>query len=347
MRSAQVNPRRSGRFARKPIAAAIGLILVVGALSAPVAAATSPLLGYRLPWRAGESHKVTQGWGNPYSHTGTNYYAYDFSMPVGTPIVAAARGTVAYAVGKYTACGGSELINKANYVIINHSDGHATQYAHLSRVDVTKGQVVAPGQQIGLSGAVGYTSCGPHLHFMVEDQSTTAAFTQSVPYYFDEHPSGPLTEGTSYKSGNPACSQAAGAMPVDAFCGQYYKGTFSGPQYMSRVDPTLAFNWGTSGPGGPWFKGTTGNYSARWVGSFAFSHEGWTFRMTTSDGIKLYIDNMTTPVVTQWANRSAPASYTWSTTMSAGYHTIKVEYYDDTGAGLVNVSWDNCGTGIC
>ena len=49
-------------------------------------AATNTSTGYRLPWRFGEAHKVTQGWGNPYSHTGKNYYAYDFSMPIGTPV---------------------------------------------------------------------------------------------------------------------------------------------------------------------------------------------------------------------------------------------------------------------
>jgi murein DD-endopeptidase MepM/ murein hydrolase activator NlpD len=51
-------------------------------------------------------------------------------------------------------------------VVIRHSDGKYSQYAHLSALTVRPGQPVAGGQRIGRSGSTGNTT-GPHLHFEV------------------------------------------------------------------------------------------------------------------------------------------------------------------------------------
>lgn len=74
-----------------------------------------------------------------------------------TPILAANSGKVVQAGGEYFEYYG-------NYVVIQHSDGLYTGYAHLSRVDVTVGQTVIAGQQLGLMGTTG-PSTGEHLHF--------------------------------------------------------------------------------------------------------------------------------------------------------------------------------------
>jgi murein DD-endopeptidase MepM/ murein hydrolase activator NlpD len=56
-------------------------------------------------------------------------------------------------------------------VIVDVGGGYETMYAHLSRVDVRPGQVVAAGQRIGLAGCTG--SCtGTHLHFELHDRGT-------------------------------------------------------------------------------------------------------------------------------------------------------------------------------
>ncbi len=85
----------------------------------------------------------------------------DIAMPQGTPLEAAAPGVVAWART------GSQY---GNYVMIIHSGGQATLYAHLSRIDVKQDQVVRRGDIIGLSGGRPKTpgaglSTGPHLHF--------------------------------------------------------------------------------------------------------------------------------------------------------------------------------------
>ena len=53
-----------------------------------------------------------------------------------------------------------------NYVVINHNNGYMTLYAHMSRIAVKKGQVVARGQVIGYVGMTG-SATGPHVHYEV------------------------------------------------------------------------------------------------------------------------------------------------------------------------------------
>jgi murein DD-endopeptidase MepM/ murein hydrolase activator NlpD len=81
----------------------------------------------------------------------------DIGVPEGTPIHAAASGTVIW-------CGWDG--GYGNLVVIDHHDGIATAYAHQSRIEVSCNQNVEQGQVIGLVGTTGF-STGPHLHFEV------------------------------------------------------------------------------------------------------------------------------------------------------------------------------------
>ncbi|MFL5911066.1 MAG: murein hydrolase activator EnvC family protein [Gaiellaceae bacterium] len=81
----------------------------------------------------------------------------DIGVPEGTPIHAAAAGTVIW-------CGWDG--GYGNLVVIDHHDGIATAYAHQSRIEVSCNQNVEQGQEIGRVGSTGF-STGPHLHFEV------------------------------------------------------------------------------------------------------------------------------------------------------------------------------------
>ncbi|MFW0871309.1 MAG: peptidoglycan DD-metalloendopeptidase family protein [Patescibacteria group bacterium] len=86
--------------------------------------------------------------------------AVDWAAPQGTVISAAQGGTVS--IAKYGGWNGGY----GKYVVINHSNGTQTLYAHMSSVQVLPGDTVVVGQTIGLVGTTG-NSTGNHLHFEV------------------------------------------------------------------------------------------------------------------------------------------------------------------------------------
>ena len=88
--------------------------------------------------------------------------ALDIAAPTGSPVVAAAAGTVIYAGWKLSGAGSGGGI----VVWISHGSGIYTTYNHLSREIVKVGQRVRAGQRVGSVGATG-NATGPHLHFEV------------------------------------------------------------------------------------------------------------------------------------------------------------------------------------
>ncbi|GGW02357.1 transglycosylase family protein [Streptomyces globisporus] len=110
---------------------------------------------------SGFSAPVAAGTGTPYRQAGSWSSGYhtgvDFPVPTGTSVKSVAPGRVVSAgwAGAY----GYE-------VVIRHSDGKYSQYAHLSALHVRAGQSVSGGQRIARSGSTG-NSTGPHLHFEI------------------------------------------------------------------------------------------------------------------------------------------------------------------------------------
>lgn len=103
------------------------------------------------------------GWREqPLPGASTNHKGMDFAAPTGTPIYAAAAGTV-------TSAGYSG--NAGNLIIINHGNGLQTYYMHCHKIYVKAGQKVSKGQNIAIVGTTG-NSTGPHLHFQVMSGGT-------------------------------------------------------------------------------------------------------------------------------------------------------------------------------
>lgn len=88
------------------------------------------------------------------------YNGVDLANSVGTPVMAAAEGTVI--VAKNTGWNGGY----GKYVVISHPNGTQTLYAHLNQGSVFVGQRVTKGQVIGSLGSTG-NSTGPHVHFEI------------------------------------------------------------------------------------------------------------------------------------------------------------------------------------
>ena len=122
---------------------------------------------YRLPYKAGESYKLGQGYFGKESHAGER--ALDFDMDTGTEVVAARAGkVVAIKEDSNRGCPSDACAQSGNYVRIYHDDGTFADYYHLKKNGalVEPGDEVAAGDVIGLSGNTGWSS-GPHLHFIV------------------------------------------------------------------------------------------------------------------------------------------------------------------------------------
>ncbi len=104
---------------------------------------------------------VVSGFG-PRTINGSYEYhpGIDIAVPEGTPIRAAATGTVSLQQSE------AESGGYGNYTCIDHGGGLSTCYAHQSSFAVSLGQAVSQGDIIGYTGCTGYCF-GPHLHFEV------------------------------------------------------------------------------------------------------------------------------------------------------------------------------------
>ncbi|HHW4679434.1 MAG TPA: M23 family metallopeptidase [Xylella sp.] len=125
---------------------------------------------YRVPFDL-TPIRIDQGFGGTFSHQdNANYYALDFALPTGTPILAARAGLVMeIQTGFQETTTHGRNAGGGNLIRILHEDGSMAVYAHLSPegIAVHQGDRVTAGQLLGLSGNTGF-STAPHLHFAVQ-----------------------------------------------------------------------------------------------------------------------------------------------------------------------------------
>jgi len=130
---------------------------VVEAVSVKPSEATGALPTFRWPVRG----KVITSYGaktNGKSNDGIN-----LAVPEGTPVKAAEDGVVAYS--------GNELKGYGNLVLVRHSNGYVTAYAHASELLVKRGDTIKRGQIIAKSGQSGEVG-SPQLHFEIRKGSS-------------------------------------------------------------------------------------------------------------------------------------------------------------------------------
>jgi murein DD-endopeptidase MepM/ murein hydrolase activator NlpD len=111
--------------------------------------------------------RVIAGFGS--KPNGTQNDGINLAVPEGTPIKAADDGVVAYA--------GNELKGYGNLVLISHTNGFVSAYAHASELMVKRGDTIKRGQVIAHAGQTGNVT-SPQLHFEIRKGSTPVDPTQ-------------------------------------------------------------------------------------------------------------------------------------------------------------------------
>ena len=139
----------------------------------PAAEQNAPVYEYKEPYRAADAKpagnavfawpvngKVISGFGA--TSGGERNDGINIAASRNTPIRASASGTVSYS---------DSLSGYGNLVLIKHSNGYVTAYAHADRLLVARGDFVTKGQVIGYAGQTGDVT-SPQLHFEIRNGTT-------------------------------------------------------------------------------------------------------------------------------------------------------------------------------
>lgn len=296
---------------------------------------------YQFPWPQDQPWYKTQGW-----HGGNGL---DF-QPVRreTPSIHLLVTAAAYGYLREICDDGHQ-----STLELRHRDGntdYTTKYLHLNRHtiernallnrDISRGQLMAElyngNQGQGYSGGNWYqynTACGrgeaAHLHFVAPNQSITINGYQISTVASSAF-------ATQYVSSNPLL-----CLPSKYRAEYYNNKTLSGTPIFRRCEGwPINHNWSGGGPG----NGIgNDNFSVRWTGRTSFPSGVHNFRVVADDGVRVYVDN--TAIISRWRDQGA-TEYSSNLNMSAGDHSVKVEYYENGGAAVAQFRWSQLVPGV-
>ena len=131
----------------------------------------------------------------------------------------------------------------------------------------------------------------------------------------------------------PTTSQPTGT--AANWTGKYYGGQeLSGNILLTRQDAAIHFDWES---GSPDTTVSSDSFSVSWTAAVEFEAGSYRFSARSDDGVRIYVDD--TVLLEDW--NAHPASTTVSdTTLTAGSHTIRVEYFEADGVASISVWWE-------
>lgn len=120
----------------------------------------------------------------------------------------------------------------------------------------------------------------------------------------------------------------------NAYSAAYYNNeSLSGSPVKTCMEAEINHDWSLSSPD-PVLNGDY--FSARWTKTLALSAGDYTFSVRADDGVRLYIDGVL--VIDKWFEQ-APTTYTVTKTMTAGNHSMVMEYYEHTGVAYATFTY--------
>jgi len=116
--------------------------------------------------------------------------------------------------------------------------------------------------------------------------------------------------------------------------GEYFNNRYlTGSSALVRSDASLGFDWGWDSPAP---EVQRDSFSARWTGTFFFEAGRYTFNTYSDDGVRVYVDDK--PLINSW--RLMRGSRSGTLDLSAGTHSVRVEYFEHTGRANVRFWWN-------
>jgi hypothetical protein len=122
---------------------------------------------------------------------------------------------------------------------------------------------------------------------------------------------------------------AAGQLSADYFNNM----TLSGSPVLSRCEAAINHDWGIDAPA----PGVNADgFSVRWTGSVDFAAATYQFSVTADDGVRVFVDGVL--LIDQWHDQG-PTTYTAPRALTAGAHTVRVEFYENGGGAMAKLTW--------
>lgn len=136
--------------------------------------------------------------------------------------------------------------------------------------------------------------------------------------------------------------KACTAKFIVGLIGEYYNNSGMTGLGLVRIDPVINFDWGTGSPDpAPVPVIDADTFAVRWTGKLQVDYnEIYTFNAITDDGVRLWIDGHL--VLDYWQVGGVSQNNTMN--LAAGLHDIKIEFFEDTGAALAQLSWSSPST---
>ena len=170
--------------------------------------------------------------------------------------------------------------------------------------------------------------------------SSTTAYTLSATNAAGSTTAATVTVSVAPIEVPPATSVCNTAVPRGQFAGCYYNNKDFTAFKFSRTDSyPLSFDWGKRSPAGSMGSDT---FSVRWTGQFEFDAGEYTFASVVDDGLRLYVDD--TLIIDKWSN--TPGTYSVDLEIAAGWHTVRMDYYEQRGYAKAGLSWSKTSTPV-
>ena len=150
-------------------------------------------------------------------------------------------------------------------------------------------------------------------------------------------PSSPAT-ATPTPTATPTDAPAPTSAPAPTIThwrGEYFNNrTLSGAPALVRNDVDINFSWGDGPPAAGL---SADDFSARWARNLYFDNSHYRFHIWVDDGARLYIDNSL--IIDAWYDGGG-REVTVERTMWAGYHPLRLEYYEHSGQAAIRLWWE-------